>query len=35
MRLKAELEALGVHASETNLVLFVKGARREATYVLV
>jgi hypothetical protein len=34
-RLKAELEALGFRASETNPALFVKGAGRHATYVLV
>jgi hypothetical protein len=35
MRLKAELEALGFRASETDPALIVKGARRQATYVLV
>jgi hypothetical protein len=34
-RLKAELEALGFRASETDPALFVKGAGRQATYVLV
>jgi hypothetical protein len=34
-RLKAELEALGFRASETDPALFMKGARRQATYVLV
>jgi hypothetical protein len=34
-RLKAELEALGFWASETDAALFVKGAGRQATYVLV
>jgi hypothetical protein len=34
-RLKAELEALGFRASETDPALFVIGARRQATYVLV
>jgi hypothetical protein len=33
--LKAELEALGFRASETDPALFVKGAGRQATYVLV
>jgi hypothetical protein len=33
--LKAELEALGFRASKTNLALFVKGAKRQATYMLV
>jgi hypothetical protein len=33
--LKAELEALGCRATETDLALFVKGAGRHATYVLV
>jgi hypothetical protein len=35
MRLKAELEDLGFRASKTNPALFVKGAERQATYVLV
>jgi hypothetical protein len=30
-----ELEALGFRASETDPALFVKGAGRQATYVLV
>jgi hypothetical protein len=34
-RLKVELEALGFRASETDPALFVKGAGRQATYVLV
>jgi hypothetical protein len=34
-RLKAELEAPGFRALETNPALFVKGARSQATYVLV
>jgi hypothetical protein len=34
-RLKAELEALAFRASETDPALFVKGAGRQATYVLV
>jgi hypothetical protein len=34
-RLEAELKALGFHASVTNSALFVKGAGRQATYVLV
>jgi hypothetical protein len=34
-RLKAELEALGFRASETDPALFVKGAGGQATYVLV
>jgi hypothetical protein len=34
-RLKAELEALGFRASETDPALFVKGAGRQAIYVLV
>jgi hypothetical protein len=34
-RLKAELEALGFRTSKTNPTLFVKGAGRQATYVLV
>jgi hypothetical protein len=34
-RLKAELEALGFRALETDPALFVKGARKQATYVLV
>jgi hypothetical protein len=34
-RLKVELEALGFRASEIDPMLFVKGAGRQATYVLV
>jgi hypothetical protein len=34
-RLKAELEALGFRASKTDLALFVKGAGKQATYLLV
>jgi hypothetical protein len=34
-RLQAELEALGFRALETDPALFVMGAGRQATYVLV
>jgi hypothetical protein len=35
MRLKTKLKAFGFPALETNPALFVKKARRQATYVLV